>query len=78
MVVIYGTKKKMKIEKSLGYGICPRCHHNVELALAREKTLATIYYIPIFGWTSKRMILCPCCGDSELLTSAKFKEIKNA
>ena len=78
MFIIYGSKKKMKIEKNLGYGVCPICHHNVERSLAREKTYATIYYIPIMGWTSKRMILCPCCGDSELLTGAQYKGIKNA
>ena len=78
MVIIYGLKKKIKVEKNLGYGVCPRCHHNVERSLGKEKTYPTLYHIPIFVWTSKHVVLCPCCGDSELLTSAQYKQIKNA
>ncbi len=78
MVIVYGTKKKLKIDKSLGHKMCPNCHHTTEQALAREKTAVTIFYIPIVGWVSKRMIFCPCCGESRKLTSAEYKELKNA
>lgn len=78
MVIIYGSKKKLKLDKELGRCVCPNCHHQVERSLAREKTYITLFYLPILGWTSKKFILCPCCGDSEVLTGAKYKELKNA
>jgi hypothetical protein len=78
MVIIYGSKKKLKLDKDLGRCICPNCHHQVERTLAREKTYVTLFYIPVLGWTSKKFILCPCCGDSEVLTGSKYNELKNA
>ena len=78
MYIVYGTRKKLKIDKSLGHQVCPNCHHEVERALAREKTSITLFYIPTIGWTSKKFILCPCCGDSQILNGAEYKELKNA
>lgn len=78
MIILYGTRKKIKVEKNLGAYVCPNCHHAAEHSLAREKTYITLFYIPVIGWTSRRFILCPCCGDSEVLNGARYKEIKNA
>ena len=77
MFIIYGTRKKVKMDKKLGRSVCANCHHETEQALAREKTTVTIFYIPVVGWTSKRMIFCPCCGTVKTLTSAEYKDIKN-
>ena len=77
MFIIYGTRKKLKIDKNLGHSICVNCHHETEQALAREKTAVTLFYIPVIGWTSKRMIVCPRCGEARELKSAEYKEIKN-
>ena len=77
MFIIYGTRKKLKIDKNLGRSICVNCHHETEQVLAREKTAVTLFYIPVIGWTSKRMIACPCCGEARELKSAEYKEIKN-
>jgi hypothetical protein len=78
MLIIYGTRKKLKLDRNLGRGVCPNCHHDVERSLAREKFAVTLFYIPVLGWTSKRLIVCPCCGDSEVLTGGQYKELKNA
>lgn len=78
MFILYGSRKKIKVDKSLGVSVCPNCHHAVERSLAREKTALTVFYIPVIGWTSKRLVVCPCCGDSEVLTGARYKELKNA
>ena len=77
MFILYGTRKKVKVDKDLGRSVCTNCHHETAQALAREKTAVTIFYIPVLGWTSRRMILCPCCGEARTLTSAEYKEIKN-
>lgn len=78
MFILYGTRKKIKLDKDLGRCKCPNCHHDVERSLAREKTAITVFYIPVFGWTSKKLIICPCCGDSEVLTGSRYKELKKA
>ena len=77
MFIIAGSRKSVKVDKNLGRSICPNCHHETEQALGREKTAATVFYIPILGWTTKRMILCPCCGEARSLSRAEYKEIKN-
>ena len=59
MVIIYGSKKKLKLDKDLGRCVCPNCHHQVERTLAREKTYVTLFYIPVLGWTSKKFLLVP-------------------
>lgn len=78
MIIVYGTKKKMKIDRNFGMEVCPNCHHQVQRSLARQKTYFTLFYIPVIGWTSKHLMLCPCCGDSQILTGAQYKELKNA
>ena len=78
MFILYGTRKKVKMDRNLGQRVCPNCHHTTEQALAREKTALTLFYIPVFGWTSKRMVFCPCCGESRELKASEYKEMKNA
>ncbi|MCQ2541446.1 MAG: zinc ribbon domain-containing protein [Lachnospiraceae bacterium] len=78
MLVVYGVKRKLKIDKSLGTQVCPNCGHTVDLSLAREKCYAHIYYIPVFPWTGMRMKACPNCGVVETLTSGQYKELKNS
>ncbi|MCR5641311.1 MAG: zinc ribbon domain-containing protein [Lachnospiraceae bacterium] len=78
MFILYGTRRKIKIDRSLGNRVCPNCHHTVEQSLAREKAAATIFFIPVFGWTTKRMIYCPCCGTAKMLSRSEYKEMKKA
>lgn len=77
-VIYYGTKRKVKIDKSLGIQECPNCGRQIEMSLAHEKGYVHIYWIPIFplgGWKFKA---CPNCGVSQKLTSAEFKALKKA
>lgn len=75
-VIFYGTKKKIKTDKSLGVQTCPNCGHEVELSLAHESGYYHIYWLPLFpiiGWKFKA---CPKCGMAKKLTSQEFKELK--
>ena len=78
MLVVYGRKKSVKVDKNLGFSVCTNCHHSTEQGLAREKFSATLFYIPVLTVTTKRMILCPCCGEARSLRSDEYKELKRA
>lgn len=77
-IIYYGTKKKVKIDKSLGAQICPNCGHHVEMSLAHESGYFHIYWIPLVplgGWKFKA---CPNCGISQKLTSEEFRTLKKS
>ena len=78
MIYTYGTRKKIKIDKSLGVMQCTNCGNTGEIALAHEACYAHFCYIPIFFYTGYRMKLCPCCGVMEKLSKNEFKAIKNS
>lgn len=76
--VIYGTRRKIKIDKSLGVQICPNCGHNVEMSLAHESGYHHVYYIPVFPYIGWKIKACPNCGIAEKLTKEEFNTIKKA
>ena len=78
MLVVYGTRRKLKIENSLGVQTCPNCRYNTEQTLAKEKCHAHIYYIPIFFYTGWRFRFCPNCGIVEVLSKSEYKTIKRS
>lgn len=75
-IVYYGTKKKVKIDKSLGTQTCPNCGHQVEMALAHEAGYFHIYCIPLFPLSGWKIKACPVCGIAEKLTKEEFKALK--
>lgn len=77
MMVVYGTRKKLKNIKSLGRMRCTNCGHEVEASLAREGGYFHICYIPVFPHLGYKIILCPHCGIMKKLTNEEFKEMKN-
>lgn len=78
MIVVYGTKRKVKKIKPLGVQNCPNCGHKIEAELAKEGGYFHIYYIPVFPYLGGyKFISCPCCGISKVLTGDEFKQLKN-
>ncbi len=78
MLIIYGFRKKLKTEKSLGVHMCPNCSHNTEAFLAKEKCHLHICYIPVFFYTGWRGKVCNNCGIVEKLTGKQYKELINS
>lgn len=78
MMVAYGYRKKLKIERNLGISKCPNCSHQVELSLGREKTTYNICYIPICSTTTLYAKLCPNCGISKIYKKKEYKELLNS
>lgn len=78
MTIIYGTRTKLKIDKTIGVRKCENCHHIVEQSLARERLSFTLFFIPFLILTKRRMILCPCCGEAKSLSSEEYKQIKKS
>ena len=76
MFILYGTRKKVKVIKPLRTDKCVNCNHVTEKSLAREKCSVTIFFIPVFTWTTAKFELCPVCGKSKMLSGAEFKELK--
>ena len=78
MIIIYGYRNSLKQGKALGVTECPNCHYYTEKKLCKEKTKFTIFYIPIFGWTKRRIIACPNCGCIKELSVEEYKKLENA
>ena len=75
MLIVYGTRRKIKVAQDMGVQVCPNCGHTSRLALAMEKTIGHIFYIPLFSITSRRMVLCSGCGIVEQLEKDRFKQM---
>lgn len=78
MLIIYGDRKKVKIDKKLGYQMCTNCGYNVETALAHEACHFHVCYIPVFFYTQARFKMCPNCGIMEKYTKKEFKQLLNS
>ena len=78
MMVVYGTRKKLKNIKPLCRMMCTNCGHEVDASLAKEGGYFHICFIPVFPHLGYKMILCPCCGIMKKLTNEEFKELKNS
>lgn len=74
--IVYGVKRKVKIDKSLGVQVCPNCGHNVELSLGRETKAGHIYYIPLLPLPSLKIKACPNCGLAQVLSNEEYKQLK--
>ena len=73
MIILYGIKKKLKIDKNLGASTCPNCGYNTEKVQAREKGHFHIYYIPLFAWTGRRGTVCANCGLIDIQNKKTYK-----
>lgn len=73
MVIVYGYKTDVKNEKSFGEQKCPNCNHVAQMYLAKEQFKVTLFYIPIFKKTNRRIVLCENCGIVEELSKDEYK-----
>ena len=78
MIIVYGTRKKLKTVKQLGRMRCTNCGHEVDASLTKETGYFHICYIPVFPHFGLKFIMCPHCGIMKTLTSAEFKELKDS
>lgn len=74
MLVIYGWKSKLKVDKQLGNKHCPNCNHDEEMSLARDIFKIHIFGIPVFKMVKKRMVMCNNCGIAEELSKYEYKQ----
>ncbi len=74
MVIVYGWKTDIKIDKDLGSSECENCKHNENRFLAREIFKINIFGIPIFKKTVRRMVMCNNCGIIEQLNRSEYNK----
>ena len=74
-VVYYGTRRKVKVDRSLGV---QNCGHEVEMSLAHESAYFHIYWIPLVPLSGWKFKACPNCGISQKVTPEEFKALKKA
>lgn len=74
-VIVYGTKRKLKPNKSLGVQQCPNCGHQTEMMLAHEAGYFHICYIPLVPLSGWKVKVCPNCGIIEKYSKKEFKEL---
>ena len=77
MIIVYGYSTDIKKEKELGQGKCSNCNHTTQKYLAREIFKTTLFYIPVFKKTNRRIVLCENCGIVEELDKEEYKSRLN-
>ena len=64
MIIIYGTRG---FEKILGQTVaysCARCNNIALFNVVRIRKWFTLFWIPIFPYSSKYYMVCPVCGSA--------------
>jgi len=56
---------------------CFRCNNEVRRILLVDKEYFTLFFIPIFPYSTNYFLVCPICGDAENLSRQDFNMMAN-
>lgn len=54
---------------------CCRCGNTVSREIQRHRLWFTLFFIPIFPYQTRYLIVCPICGAQEELSKEAFAEL---
>ena len=65
MIIIFGTKNKIKNLGMVGSYECSRCHNISDLQFMSSQQWFTLFWIPIFPISKKQEFMqCPICHQT--------------
>ena len=44
--------------------ICERCGNQVQYGFVERKSWFTLFFIPVFPYASKKLVICPICSHA--------------
>jgi len=54
---------------------CGRCNNIIKRVYLRDKTYATIFFIPAIPYKTEYFLVCPICSCAEQFTAQQFQSI---
>jgi len=60
-VIIFGTRGTAKLLAVLFYA-CAVCRHEAAQRLVQHRRWFTLFFVPVFPFSTKRVITCAYCG----------------
>jgi hypothetical protein len=54
-------------------GVCPNCHNQVFFHTCTSKTWFRLFFIPVFPYDTRRLLVCPTCTRGFSLSSDQMK-----
>ena len=76
MIVRVGIQSNLKEDIWAGYGNCPKCGSVTSFHLYRLKQTCSIFFIPFFSFTLKRLLVCDRCSSYTELPRKQYKEMR--
>lgn len=55
---------------------CGRCNNSVSLELVKLSTWFTLFFIPVFPYENRKLLVCPICGAYEEISKEEFDELE--
>jgi hypothetical protein len=70
----WGDQRKSYV-CSLGQRRCPHCHHKAEWEVYQIDERATAYFVPVWTYSSKRVVVCSRCGAGSQISDSQLAEL---
>jgi hypothetical protein len=78
MFILFGFgKQTARIYGEVPAQYCGRCHNPVSRRLTKVTTWFTLFFIPVFPYRSRYLLICPICGGAQELSREEFEEMVN-
>jgi len=75
MILIFGTKIFEKVMAVIGPFRCTRCGNTAQFRIVRSGHWFTLFFIPLFPFSSKYYRVCGACSNAEELDKETAKGI---
>ena len=56
---------------------CPRCNNTTAWRLIKETSWFTLFFIPLIPYSTKKILACPICSESNELSDTQFEQYLN-
>jgi hypothetical protein len=74
--IVYGWGSvKRKFVADLGHMECPLCKRVTSWGLWKFTKRATLYWVPVFPYSSQHVMMCSSCGGGKELSRSELGEI---
>ncbi|HEX6797697.1 MAG TPA: zinc-ribbon domain-containing protein [Ktedonobacterales bacterium] len=73
-MIIWGTRRRNNVLGQLQY-VCPGCHQPTFHGLVRSKYWFTLFFIPVFPFSTSTTARCMKCGFQEKVNNKQADEM---
>ncbi len=75
MFIVWGSHTFKKVMAATGPYTCMNCNNGSLFQVLRTMTWFTLFWIPIFPYSTKYFHVCPICGQAAKITKQQAQEL---